>query len=650
MVQQPDPAVRPQTAVREFFRPGGLLSRWHPRYEFRPGQLEMALETAAALEEERVLLVEAGTGTGKTLAYLVPALASGRRVVVSTGTKNLQEQLFLKDVPFLAERWGRPLRVAYMKGRANFLCRKKLVEAERRPMLSGFDEIEQFAEIKTWEPATETGDRAELAALPSDSAVWPKLDARRELCTGSKCELFERCFITRMHQRAAEADLLIVNHHLFFADLALREEEYGAVLPRYDAVIFDEAHEVEEAAGQHFGVDLSNYRLEELARDVRAVALAEQFGSKALDAALDALAARAVQFFALFDGFDGRRSFRERPVFRQRREREYLGLLAALERLGNELRLAASRSDETLPLERRVVELDRRLRLLIEVEDDRFVYWIERRGRGVFLQATPIDVAAILAERLFGEVKTVVLTSATLAVDNSFDYIRERLGAPAARELATPGHFDYASQALLYVPSRMPEPRSPQFPGAAAREILKLLTLSRGRAFVLFTSHQQMRAVYEQASAALEYPAMRQGEAPNPVLLERFRSTPNAVLFATASFWQGVDVQGEQLSCVIIDKLPFAAPSDPIVEARIRAIRKAGGDPFKQYQVPEAVLSLKQGFGRLIRSREDRGVLALLDPRILTQRYGRTFLESLPPYSFTNSLEDVERFFGQPPE
>jgi ATP-dependent DNA helicase DinG len=638
--------TRRKTGIREFFRPGGPLARFHPKYEFRPGQLAMAEEVAAALAEKKHLLVEAGTGTGKTLAYLVPVIASGKRVIISTGTKNLQEQLFYKDVPFLQKHMQQELKVAYMKGRNNYLCRQKLYESETRPMLNNLVEIEDFGMIRAWEKETQTGDRAELRKLPADSSVWVKLDARRELCSGQKCEQFERCFITLMHQRAAESDIIIVNHHLFFADLALREDDYGSIIPDYEAVIFDEAHEIEEVAGQHFGVQISNYRLDELARDVQAVAFRKEFGSKQLDNALDSVRTRSHAFFSLFEGREGRIGFRDRAGFAQRQEKHYSGLLNSLEMVTAQLALVRDRSDEVIPLERRAKELAGHLRFLVEGDDERYVYWIETRGRGVFLQATPIDVAELLTERLFNQVDTIVMTSATLAVEGRFDFIKGRLGVPEARELIVPPHFDYASQVLFYVPPSLPDPRSERFTHAAAEEIAAVLRHSRGRAFVLFTSYQQMRAVHDIVSFTLEYPTLLQGSAPNHALLEEFRETPHCVLFATASFWQGVDVPGDQLSCVIIDKLPFAVPSDPVVEARIRNIRQAGGNPFLEYQIPEAVIALKQGFGRLIRSRHDRGTLVLLDTRILKQRYGKVFYDSLPQYTHTTSLEDVGQFFA----
>jgi ATP-dependent DNA helicase DinG len=632
-------------SVRQFFGRKGLLSEWHPKYEFRPGQLEMAEAVESALADKKHLIVEAGTGTGKTLAYLVPAILSGKRVVVSTGTKNLQEQLFFKDIPFLEKHLGAPLRACYMKGRSNYACRQKIYDADKEAVLEGLEEVADFQIIRAWEQQTETGDRAEIKTLPESSSLWTKLDARGDLCSGQKCQQFERCFITRMHQKAQESDIIIVNHHLFFADLAVKGEEMGGIIPEYGAVIMDEAHDIEEVAGQYFGVSVSSYQFEELVRDVGALARRKDFGSAELERILMTLSERAAQFLFLFAANEGRSGFRSHEAFLIKNEPAYRDVLHALELVALQLELMKAAVDETFPLIRRAREIARRLQFWMESGNRAYVYWIERRGRGTFLQATPIDVSSVLDEKLFDAVDTVVLTSATLAVAGEFEFTKQRLGLRAARSLVVPSHFDYATQALFYVPQNLPDPRSPAFTAAAAREIVELLTLSRGRAFVLFTSYQQMRLIYDRVSLDIPYQTLLQGTAPRSALLEEFRRTPNAVLFATSSFWQGVDVPGEQLSCVIIDKLPFAVPSDPVVEARTKAIREEGGDAFHGYQVPQAAIALKQGFGRLIRSRTDRGVLALLDNRITKTRYGQIFFDSLPDYRFTTKREDVETFF-----
>ncbi|HZQ25022.1 MAG TPA: helicase C-terminal domain-containing protein [Terriglobales bacterium] len=653
-----------EISLYNFFSPGGLLSKTHPAYEFRRGQLQMAQAVEEALEQKRHLIVEAGTGTGKTLAYLVPVIRSGKRVIISTGTKNLQEQLFYKDIPFLEQalfpNGEGKLNVCYMKGRNNYLCRKKLYDLTDQPVLSGLQEIEQYRAIAAWEKTTQTGDRAELAELPEASALWHKLDARSDTCLGQKCNSWEKCFITEMHRRAMESDIIIVNHHLFFADLAIKQaSEYApdaGILPEAGAVIFDEAHELEDVAGSYFGISVSNSRVEDLCRDIEIAMQRNKQLSSSVSGALKSLRERSQFFFALLPQGDGRFAFENRREFLEENGEEYLGLQQALRRLLGELENLQPKPEEIFAFARRVQELQVQLGFVMESEDQNTVFWFERRSyrgnaagssrQNVFLQATPIDVAPILKTCLFDTLECVVLTSATLAVGGSFEYIRRRLGLEHARESVLPSHFDYATQAMLYVPPDLPDPRTSQFAAKAADRIRRLLEITRGRAFVLFTSYSQMNDVYQRLLGELEYPMLLQGDAPKSALLEEFRLTPHAVLFATSSFWQGVDVQGEQLSCVIIDRLPFAVPSDPVVAARVRAIDADGGNAFFQYQVPAAVITLKQGFGRLIRSLNDRGLVALLDNRILKKQYGRTFIESLPPYRRTTDIQHVEAFFG----
>jgi ATP-dependent DNA helicase DinG len=687
------PSSRPvpngkDASLHQFFAPGGVLSRTHPAYEFRRGQLQMAEAVEQALEQKRHLIVEAGTGTGKTLAYLVPVIRSGKRVIISTGTKNLQEQLFYKDVPFLeqalcGDRADSRLSVCYMKGRSNYLCRKKLYDLTDQPVLTGLDEIEQYRAIAAWEKATATGDRAELAELPEASLLWHKLDARAETCTGQKCSQWERCFITEMRRKAMESDIIIVNHHLFFADLAIKLQADGApdagILPEAAAVVFDEAHELEDIAGDYFGISISNLRIEDLARDVEHALQQNRALSPSLSGALGSLRERSQLFFSLLPPGEGRFAFETRREFLEENGDEFLGLHQSLSRLAGELEAVPQKPEEVFSFVRRAQEIQAQLNFAMESEDPNTVFWIERRGgrfparearnasrsennakdrkasgmdgtprgrQNVFVQATPIHVGPILREYLWSKLETAVLTSATLAVGGGFEYIRQRLGLEHARESVLPSHFDYQAQAMLYVPPDLPDPRTPQFAVKAADRVRRLLEITRGRAFVLFTSYAQMNEIHQRLLGELEFPLLRQGDAPKSALLEEFRLTPNAVLFATSSFWQGVDVQGEQLSCVIIDRLPFAVPTDPVVAARVKAIDAAGGNAFFQYQVPSAVISLKQGFGRLIRSLHDRGLLVLLDNRILKKQYGRTFIDSLPNYKKTTEMKVVEGFFG----
>ena len=671
-----DAPTRALPTLHEFFSPGGILANSPLPYEYRSGQYEMAKAVERALSERRHLIVEAGTGTGKTLAYLLPALRTGQRVIVSTGTKALQDQLFFRDVPFLETLLGE-LRVCYMKGRGNYLCRRKLYALRDQPVLSGLSEIDEYQQIAEWERTTETGDRAELSGLPESSALWHKLDARSEACLGSTCPDYRHCFITEMRRRAMESDLIIVNHHLFFADAAVREMAGAApdagVLPEAAAVIFDEAHELEEVASNYFGRSLSNVRFEDFARDAD-VLLRGKGGSSQVHILTQQLRERARLFFAALphEG-DGRHPFSNREEFLESSGDLYLGVTTSLKLLEAELD-HLSETDEAPGLEARAAALRADLTYMLESKAANMVFWLERRGaptssdqraaprsgaprfggaRNIFMQATPIDVSEILNKLVWDQLPTAVLTSATLTVQGGFEHLRKRLGlgdaSHGARELVVPSHFRYEKQALLYLPPQMPDPRSAEFLEAAALTIERVLRITHGRAFCLFTSYSQMRALYERLLPVLDYPILLHGTAPRKALLEEFRVTPNAVLFGTSSFWQGVDVQGEALSCVIIDRLPFAVPSDPVVQARMKAIEEAGGRAFTEYQVPEAVLTLKQGFGRLIRSLEDRGVLVLLDPRVRTQRYGQTFLQSLPPYRVTQTITDVEAFFEPGP-
>ena len=634
-------------SMRDVFGPGGFLEKCMlGGYEHRRGQLEMAELVHDAFEKHHHAILEAGTGTGKTLAYLLPAICSGRRVVISTATKSLQEQLYQKDVPFLQKHFAPDLKVAVMKGRSNFLCVAKMNQMADQALLKGMEEVDAFRQIKEWAKVTETGDRAELSFLPDDSELWTRLDARRDTCTGQKCPSFNPCFVTGMHQKAKEADLIIVNHHLFFADLALKQDDFGSILPEYSAVVFDEAHEMEDVASDYFGRQISNYRFEELARDADQALRLLHLGSPSLLRRTQRIRERSRAFFDTFPPRDGRFPFarNEREAFLEQNREGYDSLATSLKGLETEFAAVTQKPEELLRIARRSFELRQELGFLFESNEKNYVYWYERRNKGIFLAATPIDVSQILRERLFEQFDTVILTSATLTVGGRFEYIRQRLGLDHAKERTLPPEFDYPEQAMLYLPPKMPDVRDAGFSAKAADEIVRLLELSQGRAFCLFTSYAQMNDLFERVRTRVSFPLLLQGTAPRSVLLERFKNTPGAVLFATSSFWQGVDVPGEQLSCVIVDRLPFAVPSDPIVAARVRALQEDGRNPFAEFQVPQAVLALKQGFGRLIRTKTDRGVLALLDSRIQRMAYGKIFLESLPSYGTTQELTDVARF------
>ena len=651
-------------SVAAVFAPDGALARAMPDFEARAGQAEMAAAVAEVFESGGVLLAEAGTGTGKTLAYLVPAILSRERVLISTGTKNLQEQIFFKDIPALREALGIPFSATYMKGRANYLCLHKLEKLSDGAGGMPVAHDVFLPIVREWAARTTTGDRAELQDLPEDLAFWNEVAATADTCLGTECPQFEECFVTRMRQRAAESDVVIVNHHLLCADASVRKSAYGEVIPAFSRAILDEAHQLEDVATQYFGFSFSNYRVEELARDVERLVVPDDKARSQIARAIETLRDRGRAFFtevAFAHRGDGRTKNEERvrasaASLAQVSEAaaDLTGALDVVEAsLLKTVRLKPDAPTDTddsttdaATLARRAAELRDDLRFLLRGGDEEYVYFVEFRGRGIFLRASPIDVSAIVREHLLDRLRTTVLTSATLTVDGTFGYLRSRLGIDRANEVRLASEFDFRRQAILYLPRRMPDPREDSFASAAGREVVQLLRRTEGRAFVLFTSYATMRAVQAMAEMALDFPILAQGSAPRSQLLNQFRGTPHAVLFATSSFWQGVDVVGEALSCVIVDKLPFASPGDPITAARIDAIRARGGDPFGEYQVPLAILALQQGLGRLIRHRRDRGVLAVLDPRLRTKGYGRRFINSLPPAPIVHELDDVQAFFS----
>jgi ATP-dependent DNA helicase DinG len=693
-------------SARDVLGPGSPLSRALQGWEHRDGQLAMAEAVEAALEHERHLLVEAGTGTGKTLAYLVPAVLSGRKVIVSTATRALQEQIFVKDLPMVVEALrgvGVPVRAALMKGLANYVCLRRLDEARAAGGHAG--DLE-FSRIAAWLRETETGDRAELADLPEDSPAWRMIASSSETRIGAGCEHFERCFVTRMRREAEDAQIVVVNHHLFLADLALRTGPHGAhasVIPAYDAVVFDEAHQLEDIATDFFGTSVSSARIEALLRDAeRALGRAN-----ALDGASPgppergpnpgALASGPVRgtleqareasraFFAAL-AFGGRSGDARRVLADDDVGPEVRAAHAALDtRLAALEAIAKARGEEAVQMiGRRASDVRDALRGILagaRADDDGeltdLVRWIDVKSRSVSLGASPVDVGSTLRARLFDRVPSVVCTSATLATAGGFHFTKARLGAPPeAEELLLESPFDFASRAALYLPDDLPEPSDAAFEPLAADRIAELVRMTDGGAFVLCTSTRAMRSFHAQLRSRLarrpersegtgeyadarrpersegtgEYadapPLMVQGERPKHMLLARFRASGRAVLVATMSFWEGVDVPGWALRLVVIDKIPFAPPTEPVVAARCARIDRDGGNGFTQYSVPSAAMTLKQGFGRLIRSQRDAGVVAVLDRRIVKKGYGRALVASLPPAQRVRSLDDLRVFWA----
>jgi len=636
-------AAQPTSA--ELLGPTGPLAATLPDFAPRPSQQELATRIEQALEHPSIFIAESGTGTGKTFAYLVPALRSGRKVLISTGTRNLQDQLFTRDVPRVRDALGVPVACALLKGRGNYLCLHRLERAVAEARLASRAEAADLRAIGDWSRRTRSGDVAELAEVPEDSTLWPQVTSTADNCLGAKCDRYDDCFVNRARREALAAEVLVVNHHLFFADLALREDGFGQLLPGVDAVIFDEAHQLPEVATNFFGVTLSGSQLLGLARDAAAEEVKEKSGVPGI-AASAARLEKASADFRLALGREPRRDPWHRLESSPGFHPGLLGLRAALGDLGRLLLAAGAKGAGLAKCSDRAAELLDRLELVADRQPAEFVTWIETSTHGFVVRLTPLDIAPLFRPFL-DENKSWIFTSATLAVGGRFDHFQGQLGIEAADCARWESPFDYAHQALLYLPDGLPEPAAPDYTERVLEAALPVLAASRGRAFLLFTSHRALRLAADWLPSRITHPLFVQGSAPRAELLERFRGSGDGVLLGTASFWEGVDVRGEALSCVIIDKLPFAAPDDPVLAARAAALEASGRSPFREMQLPAAVLALKQGAGRLIRDETDRGVLMICDPRLLTKGYGKTFLASLPPMPRTPRLSDVQAFFAR---
>ncbi len=646
-------------SAREVLGEGGPLARSRIGHEHREGQLEMAALVEASLAHDGVALIEAGTGTGKTFAYLVPAILSGKKVIVSTGTKTLQDQIAERDVPQLAAALGADVSVAVLKGLPSYVCRRRYHELSRSPDTVTDPRLGRL--LPMFQQLVETsamGELRELADLGEDDPLVQRIASSSDTRIGPRCSHHEECFVTRARRRAEAARIVVVNHHLFFADLALRAEArqssgrvVASVLPDYDAVIFDEAHQIEDVCAQFFGATVSAARVESLARDADRTLAAEHVLDLAAERAVSTLRVRAADFFDLLP----RGSLIESriPIGPDLGSPAAKGALyaldAAVEALSERCRSLAHEGEAIAQLARRGDRLRGALGAIDDLGSGTRVGWVGREGTSATIGATPVDVSAIFRREVLGEKRCVVLTSATLTTGNHFGFVRSRLGIDfEVDEAVVPSPFDWAAQALLYLPE-MPDRRGADFAKAAQAEVLALAKASQGGALVLCTSKASMNDLGRALTGPLRsagIPVRTQGDAPRGVLLDWLRTTGNGVLFATQSFWEGVDVPGAALRLVIVDRLPFDVPSDPLVEARTRKLTEAGSDPFMEYLVPSAALALKQGFGRLIRSRKDRGVVAILDSRIVEKGYGQRFLDSLPPVPRTRERVSVEAFFA----
>jgi len=633
-------------SINDILGEDGILTRTLKGFEFRTSQIRMARIIADSLRRKVPAIVEAGTGTGKTLGYLVPIVLSGKKTVISTGTKNLQEQIFFKDIPLLSRATGLEMAPLLMKGRKNYLCLHRYHQYFLSPSFIEPTGEKTRKRIEQWLEKTEFADRAELPWLTDDNLLWDAISATSDQCLGSDCIHIEDCYLNILRRRAAQSMIIIVNHHLFFADMMVKQGGFGEIIPRFQVAVFDEAHNIEEIATTYFGETLGTGQLLELIKDVEKGKKEIRDGDKnGIIDHLNLIRNGTEQILKIFTDYKdkGRLDEETRLMIDQGPGLDIRnGLNYVQQRTG----LKEYRDASFQVLTARAGELCQSLEKIFTFKDPKWLDWYEKRRRGMLFHSSPLDISLNMQEFLYDKVKTTVFTSATLSTNGSFHYIRSRLGLPEnALEYIYPSHFEFKKQALMYVPRDMPTPGSADFGAKVAERVMDILKITSGRALILFTSYFNLNLVFRLIEGNVPYTVYRQGDAPRSILLDRFRQDTNSVLLATGSFWQGVDVPGEALSCLIIDKLPFDSPGDPLVAARIESIRTQNGNPFMEYQLPSAIISLKQGLGRLIRKTTDRGVISILDTRIINSRYGRFFFDSLPEMSLSHELESIRRFF-----
>jgi len=643
------------TTPASLLGPDGPLKDLLPGFSPRPAQQDLAQRIADNLEHHGILIAESGTGTGKTLAYLVPALLSGKKVLISTGTKNLQDQLYHRDLPLVRQMMNHPVSHALLKGRANYLC---LHQLENLQLQARFEDdkkgrkksrgyaVGDLIKVRDWAQITRTGDISEIEGIPEDARIWPEVTSTADNCLGSKCDHYKKCHVNVARKKAMESEVVVVNHHLFFADMALKEEGFGQLLPGVDAIIFDEAHQIPEIASVFFGTNISGYQLLSLCRDTAKENVKEKSGIKELGIAIHDVE-KATADFRLTLGREGRREDWQKLSGDRKCQKALQHLIGKLQSMTNILELASAKGQGLATCFRRASEVLDRLMMIAEHTPSDYVAWFVTTKRSFSLHTTPLDVSLPFRQHMNTDNKSWIFTSATLSISNQFDFYQEQLGLQDADTGIWDSPFDYQQQSLLYIPPDMPLPSDRHYTASVIETAIPILKASQGRAFILFTSHRALKLAAGLLADRLDYPVLMQGEMPRTELLDRFRDMGNAVLLGTSSFWEGVDVRGEALSCVIIDKLPFAAPDDPVLRARGVAMEAEGRSVFMEYQLPNAVITLKQGVGRLIRDVDDRGVLVLCDPRLLSKGYGKTFLRSIPAMPLTRELADVESFYAE---
>ena len=629
----------------EILSENGPLAAYIDGFAVRKQQQQLAESIAQALGSHESLICEAGTGTGKTFAYLVPALISGKKIIISTGTKHLQDQLYYKDLPAVRKALGLPVTTALLKGRANYLCIHRLVQSEQDNRGMSKDFQAGLIMVREWSSKTDSGDLTELADLSEESHLRSQITSTTENCLGQECKFFDECFVFKARRRANEAMLIVVNHHLLMSDLSLRETGFGEVLPKADAIIFDEAHQLPELASEFFGQIFSSHQFIELINDSRIAYLGDANDVPGVMNVLDQLQTVLRKLRLAFGNKEVRIAWHE--IMKEKNVsdalKDFRGVLHTLE---NTLDKLSQRSHALQNCWRRCGNLMNILDAFLERESDDCIQWLETRGHGFLLHQTPLDISGIFQTRLAGHECNCIYTSATLAVGNDFNHFAGQLGLTGVQAQSWPSPFDYRKQALLYLPPDMPDPRELSYTNRVIDVALPVIHASQGHAFLLFTSHRALQEAAQLIRNQMDYPVFIQGEAPRTELLESFRKTKHAILLGTSSFWEGVDVRGPALSCVIIDKLPFAPPDDPVFKARSAKMQQNGMNPFMDYQLPQAVIALKQGTGRLIRDMDDYGVIMICDPRLTGKSYGRKFLDSLPEMKTTNDITDVEDFYA----